>query len=117
MTLAAGQKQLSRDARDFESNRAIADSLAELAAQIDAIRRIFASKPEVTPAETKTSDIVFVDDLTHCMECSWARLEAAAGSRLTADVVTQCSRLLEASLEVLQQVQRLQPVGDQPTDA
>lgn len=112
MTLVTGHRErLHGTAADFESDRGVADLLAELADQIDNIRRIFGRKPQSTPADAESGNVVFVDDLDHCLRCSWSRLEAAAGPRLTPDILAQCSRLLEASLQILQQVQGLSASG------
>lgn len=113
------QKQLMHNnAQELESGRVdIADLLADLAAQIDNVRRLFGSTPENahTSANAQPADVVFIDDLAHCMECSWARLEAA-GIQPPSDVVAQCGRLLEASLQILHQVQRLQADKSHPSN-
>ena len=116
MTLVAEHRERLHDTpADFDSDRSVADLLAELADQIDNIRRIFGRKPQSASADAESGTIVFVDDLDHCLKCSWSRLEAAAGSRLTPDIVAQCRRLLAASLQILQQVQGLPMSGDQPS--
>lgn len=118
MTWAAGHReQLHGITANFVSDRSIADLLAELTDQIDGIRRMFGRKPQSASADAESGNIVFVDDLDHCLKCSWSKLEATAGSRLTPDIVAQCSRLLEASLQILQQVQGLPMSGDQPSQA
>jgi hypothetical protein len=106
MTLAAGHRERLRSTlADFEGDQGVADLLAELAEQIDNIRRTFGRKPPSAAADVESGDVVFVDDLEHCLKCSWSKPEAAAGSQLTPDIVAQCSRLLEASLQILRQVQ------------
>lgn len=90
-------------------NADISDLLAQLAVQLENVRHILCGTRtnEHVAATSPVADVVFVDDLAHCMECSWAKLEAA-GLRLAPDVIAQCGRLLEASLHVLQQVERMQ---------
>jgi hypothetical protein len=100
----AGLKVMHRTARDIPADSvAIADLLTEISTQIENVRRVL----EITAKSSQTPDVVFVDDLAHCMECSWARLEAA-GIALTPDVVAQCGRLLQASLDILHEVERSQ---------
>jgi hypothetical protein len=102
--------RLHSDVPTSETGRTDIDELlADLTAQIDSIRRVFDS----ASTATQTPAVVFIDDLAHCMECSWAKLEAA-GIHLTPDVVSQCGRLLEASLHVLQQIERLQTDDSHP---
>jgi hypothetical protein len=119
LTLLAGQPQpLSNDADQCESDHvSVARLLEDIAAQIDNIHRLFSGKSENASALTATSpkDVVFIDDLAHCMQCSWAKLDAAASAQLAPDVVAQCSRLLEASLQVLQQIQDMRMPDSPPS--
>ena len=87
----------------------IADLLAELSVQIDKVRRIFDTPQNAkTVASSKESDVVFIDDLAHCMECSWAKRHERIDIRLDADAVARCSLLLETSLQVLKRIETMQ---------
>ena len=118
MTLV-GQQQAREHVPHIEALRAdTVELLNDLTAQIENFRRIFAgafAHAPTAPAREQSTDVVFVDDLAKCMDCSWARLEAASG-RPTADIVAQCSRFLETSLQILQQVQQLQAGKTSPPD-
>ena len=112
--MPAGERQPLHSApQERETDRAsIPDLLAELTAQITTIHRIFDRRSENVGSLNGSKDVVFIDDLAHCMECSWAKLEPATNSQLTPDIVAQCSRLLEASLQVLKQIQDMQMMPD-----
>jgi hypothetical protein len=88
----------------------IAGLLSELASQLDTVCRLFAAMPGETQASgyPQAPDVVFVDDLAHCIACSWARHDAVGGAHISADAVTRCTQLLEASLHLLQRVERMQ---------
>lgn len=99
----------TRDTLPNDTNHAeIADLLSDLASQVDVMRSLFEAAPTTAKMPARRSNIVFVDDLAHCLECSWAQHEAADGLRIAPDVAAHCSRLLEASLRILQRVERLQ---------
>lgn len=103
--VAEARQPIHNTAWKIEAGRAeIADMLSNLAAQVGNVRRLFEDVSD--EAETKT-DVVFVDDLTQCMQCSWAKLDAV-NVRLTPDLLSQCGRLLDATSQMLQEMQRLQ---------
>lgn len=85
------------------SHAQIAVLLSDLTAQMDAIRRAFAAAhvPGVP-------DVVFIDDLARCMECSWARHHATGALHMPAEIVVQCGQMLNASLQLLLRVEQLQ---------
>jgi hypothetical protein len=108
------------DAPAKESQRTgVADLIAELTVQIDNVRRIFdgsfdGSQNRRTAATSRDADVVFIDDLAHCMECSWAKQHETIGIQLDADAVAQCNLLLETSLRVLKRIETMQPRSNTP---
>lgn len=102
------------DLPDIEALRATtAELLNDLTTQIANFRRIVdgaLAHAESQSGQERPADVVFVDDLAKCMDCSWAHLDAAGG-RPSPDIVAQCCLILETSLQILQQAQQTHSNG------
>lgn len=95
---------------DIGSLRAdTAELLSDLTTQIETFRRVFTTTTKSSvgaPLPERPTNVVFVDDLAKCMDCSWARAEIT-DDHASADIIAQCCKMLETSLQILQQAQRL----------
>jgi hypothetical protein len=91
--------------------RTIAGLLDELLTETAHLRRAFAATAPMVGVPHLDRDVVFVDDLTKCIDCSWARV-GATRRPLPPDIVSECVRLLAKCQRLLRQARNLRGTNE-----